>query len=82
MLTGITVAITASRRATELASLITKFKGMPYLAPTVGIHANQDIFEIKNFIKKIVDEDIDYAVFMTGPGVFSLMSITKKTRNG
>ena len=78
MLTGITVAITASRRATELASLITKFKGIPYLAPTVGIHAKQNISDIKNFINKIVDENIDYAVFMTGPGVFSLMSTAKK----
>jgi uroporphyrinogen-III synthase len=78
MLTDMIVAITASRRATELAHLITKFKGIPYFAPTVGIELKQDIFEIKTFIKKIVEENIDYAVFMTGPGVFSLMSAAQK----
>jgi len=36
-LSGITVAITSSRRASELASLVRKFGGVPYIAPTIGI---------------------------------------------
>jgi uroporphyrinogen-III synthase len=74
----LTVAITGSRRASELAHLITSFGGRPYLAPTVGIEARQDISkEAEFFINKILKERIDYVVFMTGPGVYSLMSTAK-----
>jgi uroporphyrinogen-III synthase len=74
----LTVAITGSRRASELAHLITSFGGRPYLAPTVGIEARQDISkEAEFFINKILEEKIDYVVFMTGPGVYSLMATAK-----
>jgi len=77
-LAGLTVAITASRRASELANLIISFGGRPYLAPTVGIEARQDISKEAEFlINKILKEKIDYVVFMTGPGVYSLMSTAK-----
>jgi uroporphyrinogen-III synthase len=74
----LTIAITGSRRASELAHLITSFGGRPYLAPTVGIEARQDISkEAELFINKILEERIDYVVFMTGPAVYSLMSTAK-----
>jgi uroporphyrinogen-III synthase len=74
----LTIAITGSRRASELAHLITSFGGRPYLAPTVGIETRQDISkEVKFFINKILEERIDYVVFMTGPGVYTLMSTAK-----
>jgi uroporphyrinogen-III synthase len=77
-LAGLTVAITGSRRASELAHLITSFGGIPYLAPTVGIEVRQDISkEAEFFINKILEEGVDYVVFMTGPGVYSLMSTAK-----
>ena len=73
-----TVVITGSRRASELAHLITSFGGKPYLAPTVGIEARQDISkETELFINKILEERVDYVVFMTGPAVYSLMSTAK-----
>ncbi len=73
-----TVAITGSRRASELAHLITTFGGRPYLAPTVGIEPRQDISkEAEFFINKILETRIDYVVFMTGPGVYSLMVTAK-----
>ncbi len=73
-----TVVITGSRRASELAHLITSFGGIPYLAPTVGIEARQDISEeTELFINKILEERVDYVVFMTGPAVYSLMSTAK-----
>jgi uroporphyrinogen-III synthase len=34
--------------------------------------------EAANFIKKLVEEKLDYVVFMTGPGVYSLMSAAKE----
>ena len=78
-LEGLTVAITASRRALELAHLINTFGGTPYISPTVGIETSMDASkEAADFIKKLVEEKLDYVVFMTGPGVYSLMSAAKK----
>jgi uroporphyrinogen-III synthase len=78
-LKGLTVAITASRRALELAHLITNFGGLPYISPTVGIESNMDKSkEAEEFIKKIIEDKLDYVIFMTGPGVYSLMSAAKK----
>ena len=73
-----TVVITGSRRASELAHLITSFAGKPYFAATVGIEARQDISkETELFINKILKERVDYVVFMTGPAVYSLMDTAK-----
>jgi uroporphyrinogen-III synthase len=78
-LKGLTVAITASRRALELAHLITVFGGTPYVSPTVGIEASiNKSKEAEEFIKKILEDKLDYVIFMTGPGVYSLMSAAKK----
>lgn len=77
-LAGLTVAITGSRRAQELANLITSFGGKPYLAPTVGIEEGHDISkQVEGFMNKISGESIDYVIFMTGPGVYSLMSTAR-----
>lgn len=78
-LEGLTVAITASRRALELAHLINTFGGTPYISPTVGIETSLDASkEAADFIKNLVEEKLDHVVFMTGPGVYSLMSAAKK----
>jgi uroporphyrinogen-III synthase len=78
-LEGLTVAITASRRALELAHLINTFGGTPYISPTVGIETSMNASkEAGDFINKLVKEKLDYVVFMTGPGVYSLMSAAKK----
>lgn len=78
-LTGLTIAITGSRRGSELARIVENFGGRPYIAPTVGIDADLKTPDetIVEFIKTITKQDIDYMIFMTGPGVFSLMSIAK-----
>ena len=77
-LAGLTIAITGSRRAQELANLIISFGGNPYVAPTVGIEEGQDISkEVQSFFNIVSNDSegtADYAVFMTGPGVYSLMS--------
>jgi uroporphyrinogen-III synthase len=79
-LKGLTVAITASRRASELALIIENFHGKPYVSPTIGIEANLEGPNegVTEFINMITKQNVDYAVFMTGPGVFSLMSIAKR----
>lgn len=78
-LNGLTVAVTASRRASELAQLITAFGGKPYVAPTVGINTTLDVEEIKKFINKIFEHP-DFMIFMSAPGIYSLMSLAKELR--
>ena len=73
-LSGLVVAVTGSRRAEELARIIRSFGGIPYIAPTVGIEVNQPLNKetVLNTLR-IFKEKVDYAVFMTGPGVYSLV---------
>ena len=75
-----TIAITASRRASELAYIIKSFGGRPYLAPTIGIEADlkKPKEDVLKFLGKVTAGEIDYAVFMTAPGIFSLFSIAKR----
>lgn len=78
-LDGLTVAITGSRRASELARLIISFGGIPYLAPTVGIEIHEGVDrQVEGLVRHIVGGAIDYAVFMTGPGVYRLMSTAEQ----
>jgi uroporphyrinogen-III synthase len=73
----LTVAITASRRASELAHIVESFGGKPYIAPTIGIEADlkKPRKDVLQFLNKVTEGDIDYVIFMTAPGVFSLISI-------
>jgi uroporphyrinogen-III synthase len=82
-LNGITVAITSSRRASELASLVQKFGGLPYVAPTVGIRSNFSNSalnsECTKFIETVETEKMHFFVFMTGVGVFNLFQCVLKS---
>ena len=78
-LRGLTIAITGSRRASELAKIVENLGGKPYIAPTVGIEANlgNPNEAIMEFINKLVKQEADYVIFMTGPGVFSLIELAR-----
>jgi uroporphyrinogen-III synthase len=58
---------------------VENFGGKPYIAPTVGIEANLDKPNeaIVEFINSIVKQEAEYVIFMTGPGVFSLIELSK-----
>jgi len=74
-LKGLTVGITGSRRASELAQLVSTFGGIPYVAPTIGIDVQEDVeLQVDVLARRIVGGECEYAVFMTGPGVYLLMS--------
>ena len=78
-LQGLTVAVTGSRRASELAQLITNLGGVPYVAPTIGIEVHEDADrETEALIRHILGREIHYAIFMTGPGVYRLMSTAER----
>lgn len=74
-LEGRTVAITGSRRASELAQLVAKSGGVPYVAPTVGIEVQEESGrQVDALADRIVGGAFDYGVFMTGPSVYLLMA--------
>jgi uroporphyrinogen-III synthase len=78
-LRGITVAITSSRRASELASIVRKFGGVPYIAPTIGIrNKNPLIYDCNKFIETVCHKKMHFFVFMTGVGVFTLFQNVEK----
>jgi uroporphyrinogen-III synthase len=79
-LRGITVAITSSRRASELANLVRKFGGIPYIVPTIGIKNNRPLnSECDQFIETISNEKMHFFIFMTGVGVFNLFQNLQKS---
>jgi uroporphyrinogen-III synthase len=65
---GRTVVITASRRASEQASIVSGLGGEPYVVPTVGISLPTSDDEVAPFLEALA-EGVDYAVFMTATGV-------------
>lgn len=72
-LLGIVVAITSSRRAFELASIVQKFGGIPYVAPTIGIKNNISLIsECNRFTDTIGHEKMHFFICMTGVAVFNL----------
>lgn len=79
-LDGLTVAITSSRRAVELARIVENLGGKPYIAPTIGIEADLKYpkEDVLKFLDIVTAGNVDYVVFMTGPGIFSLFSIAAK----
>lgn len=78
---GITVAITSSRRASELANLVRKFRGIPYIAPTIGIKNNRPLnSECNQFIESISNEKMHFFIFMTGVGVFNLFQNIQRSQ--
>ncbi len=78
-LQGLRVAVTGSRRANELAHLISSNGGIPYVAPTIGI-GTRDTAEsdVQNLINEVIRGKPDYTVFMTGPGVYAVMQIAER----
>ena len=70
-LQGLTIVVTGSRRAGEQSALISNLGGTPYVVPTVGITPTADDSAVEPFLKSVI-AGVDYAVFMTGPGVQAL----------
>lgn len=79
-LRGITVAITSSRRASELASIVQKLGGVPYIAPTIGITSNVTLTsECDKFIETVNHKKMHFFIFMTGVAVFKLFQNVEKS---
>lgn len=75
-LSNLTVAITSSRRAHELAHIVKIHGGDPYIVPTIGIvDTGTSRDEIKKFIKTAINNPLDFFIFMTGPSIHYLFKI-------
>lgn len=79
-LRGIIVAITSSRRASELADIVRNFGGIPYVAPTIGIRNNIPLTsECNRFIDIVSHEKMHFFICMTGVAVFNLFRKIKNS---
>ncbi|MDA4114761.1 MAG: uroporphyrinogen-III synthase, partial [Thaumarchaeota archaeon] len=60
------------------ARLVSSHGGSPYVAPTVGIESSVALnSEVERFCSVITDRQVKYAIFMTGPGVYALLSAAR-----
>ena len=78
-LSNLNIAVTASRRAGELAQVIRSLGGRPYIAPTTGIKREEStVLDVSRFIELAKDNTPDFVVFMTGPSVYSLIDLSSE----
>lgn len=77
-LDGLTIAITGSRRANELAHLVTSLGGKPYIAPTIAIQAPNTMKSgIRQFITEVLERKIDLVLVITGLGIQAILDESK-----
>ena len=76
---GRTVAITESRRATELATLIAKLGGVPVSAPAVREVPCPDRGPALEALARIVRGEVAIVVFLTGVGTAAFLELASAT---
>jgi len=74
-LRGKTIALTEARRASELATLVTRLGGVPYSAPAVREVPRRDRSPALAAIDRIARGEVGIAVFMTGVGTRALLDL-------
>ena len=84
-LKGKVIAITRPKKqARELAELVSRLGGKPYVAPTVEVKPLRDKHPITEFVNKVLNGRVDYVIFMSVNGVTSLIDSLKnlEQKNG
>jgi uroporphyrinogen-III synthase len=71
---GLRVAALESRRAEEIASLITRFGGVPVVAPSMREVPPSNNRDAVDFANRLMTGQIDVVLFLTGTGIRHLMS--------
>lgn len=80
-LKGRIVAITRPKgQADELASLVSRLGGKPYVAPTVEIKPVRNLKPVREFIKKAIAGQIDFTIFTSQNGVIGLVEVSEKLK--
>lgn len=65
---GKTIAILEARRSQELASLIERHGGVPYVAPALREALLDNEAEVTAFVDRVIQGPVDLAIFLTGVG--------------
>jgi uroporphyrinogen-III synthase len=76
-LAGLRVLCLESRRAQEMAKLISNYGGEPIVAPSMQEVALKDNPEALTFARKLADGEFDTVVFLTGVGTRALVRLTE-----
>ncbi len=76
-LDGRTIAITGQRRAGEMAELVRRLGGEPYIVSTVSLRLEDSVQEAERLVREVA-EGVDWAVFYTGVGARTLFEIAGK----
>ena len=69
---GRTVVLLEARRATELASLVETYGGIPFQAPALREEPVEDLVAIGALLDQIAESGLDVMIFQTGVGARSL----------
>jgi uroporphyrinogen-III synthase len=74
---GLAVAAFESRMATEMARLIERYGGRPFVAPALREIPIQDNAAALRLGAKLIDGQVDILIFMTGVGTTALFEILR-----
>ena len=74
---GLRVLSLESRRATEIAALITTFGGAPRVAPSLREVPRETNTEALEFAAALMLDEFDIVVFLTGVGARALMAVVE-----
>ena len=74
---GLRVLALESRRATEIAALITTFGGAPRVAPSLREVPLESNSEALDFAAALMLDEFDVVVFLTGVGARALMTVVE-----
>ncbi len=75
---GLGVVAFESRRAKEMAALISNFRGIPLVAPSVRETPVEDNAAISTFGEKLIAGQLDAVIFMTGVGTRTLVEVLQR----
>ena len=77
---GLRVLVLESRRARELASIVTSYGGQPIVAPSMREVPLESNTEAVSFADAVVRGEVDAVVFLTGVGARTLVDIVERVR--
>ncbi len=77
-LRGKTIALTESRRATELATLVTRLGGVPYAAPAIREVPCSDRGPALAALERICRGEVQAVVFLTGVGTRAFLDLARE----
>lgn len=75
---GLRVLSLESRRSKDIESLIARYGGVPFVAPSVKERSLDDHVEAKRFVERLEAGEFDLVVCMTGVGLAFLRDVVSK----